>query len=96
VLQISRNFIGTWPALGFQSAANLNYPQASALTPNVSGFNPLPSASLPAADPFSQSAYWADPNWKNAYSIQWNGGVQHQLAKSMLLTANYVRSLVSG
>lgn len=92
VLQISRNFIGTWPALGFQSAANLNYPLANALTPNVSALNPLPSASIPAADPFAQSAYWADPNWKNAYSIQWNGGVQHQLAKSMLLTANYVGS----
>ena len=92
VLQISRNFIGTWPSLGFQSAANLNYPLSTALTPNVSGLNPLPSASLPANDPFSQSAYWADPNWKNSYSIQWNGGIQHQIAKSMLLTANYVGS----
>jgi outer membrane receptor protein involved in Fe transport len=92
VLQISRNFIGTWPALGFQSNSNLNYAAAGALTPNVSAFNPLPSASLPAADPFSQSAYWADPNWKNSYSIQWNGGIQHQITKTMLLTANYVGS----
>ncbi len=92
VLQISRNFIGTWPALGFQSAANLNYPLNTSLTPTVSALNPLPSASLPAADPFAQSAYWADPNWKNSYSIQWNGGVQHQITKSMLLTANYVGS----
>ncbi|MBI2689705.1 MAG: TonB-dependent receptor [Acidobacteria bacterium] len=92
VLQISRNFIGTWPALGFQSVSNLNYPVSGATTPSVSAFNPLPSASLPPADPFTQSAYWADPNWRNAYSIQWNGGIQHQLTKSMLLTANYVGS----
>jgi len=92
VLQISRNFIGTWPALGFQSATNQNYPTATQLTPNVSAFNPLPSASVPLADPFIQTAYFADPNWKNSYSIQWNGGVQHQITRSMLLTANYVGS----
>jgi hypothetical protein len=92
VLQISRNFIGTWPALGFQSASNLNYPNASQTTPSVPATNPLPSASLPLADPFNQSAYFADPNWKNAYSIQWNFGVQHQLTRTTLVTANYVGS----
>lgn len=92
VLQISRNFIGTWPALGFQSADNLNYPTVSQPTPSVSAFNPLPSASLPVADPFTQSAYFADPNWKNAYSTQWNIGLQRQLTRTLLLTANYVGS----
>ena len=92
VLQISRNFAGTWPALGYQYAGNLNYPSAGQLRPGVSAFNPLPSASLPGASPFSQSGYFADPNWKNAYSVQWNFGVQHQLTRTMLVTANYVGS----
>ena len=92
VTQIARNFIGTYPALGWQSAANLNYPSTAALLPTISGFNPLPSATLPVADPFSQSTYSGDPNWKNAYSIQWNFGFQHELAQGFLVSANYVGS----
>ena len=92
VTQIARNFIGTYPALGWQSAANLNYPSAAAPLPTISGFNPLPSATLPVADPFSQSTYCGDPNWKNAYSIQWNFGFQHELTQGFLLSANYVGS----
>jgi len=92
VIQLSRNFIGTWPSLGYQSVSNLNYPTSSQPTPSVSGLNPLPSAVLPDADPFKQSAYFADPNWKNAYSLQWNGGFQHQLTSAMLVTMNYVGS----
>ena len=92
VTQIARNFIGTYPALGWQSAANLNYPSTSAPLPAISGFNPLPSATLPVADPFTQSTYSGDPNWKNAYSIQWNFGFQHQLTQGFLLSVNYVGS----
>jgi len=92
ITQLARNFIGTYPALGWQSAANLNYATASQITPNVSGLNPLPSATLPVSNPFSQTTYSGDPNWKNAYSIQWNGGFQHQLTREFLLSVNYVGS----
>jgi hypothetical protein len=92
VTQLARNFIGTWPSLGWQQAVNLNYPTTTALTPNVSAFNPLPSAVLPLFDPLMQSIYSGDPNWENAYSIQWNFGVQHQITDSLLMTANYVGS----
>ncbi|MFN7934739.1 MAG: TonB-dependent receptor [Bryobacteraceae bacterium] len=92
ITQLARNFIGTYPALGWQSAANLNYASAGQLTPNTSGLNPLPSATLPVSNPFSQSTYSGDPNWKNAYSIQWNGGFQHQLTREFLLSVNYVGS----
>ena len=33
-----------------------------------------------------------DPNWKNAYSIQWNFGVQRELPQGFLLSVNYVGS----
>jgi outer membrane receptor protein involved in Fe transport len=92
VTQIARNFIGTYPALGWQSAANLNYPSTAAALPTISGFNPLPSATLPVADPFTQSTYAGDPNWKNAYSIQWNFGFQHELTQGFLVSVNYVGS----
>lgn len=92
VTQIARNPIGTWPSLGFQSASNLNYPTPTQVLPSVTASNPLPSASLPLADPFKQTAYFFDPNWKNAYSTQWNFGVQHELKSGMLATVNYVGS----
>src|SRR6267378_2672416 len=92
VTQLARNFIGTWPSLGFQSANNLNYPSAAQQLPSISATNPLPSAVLPLADPFIQTAYFGDPLWKNAYSIQWNAGIQHQLTSNLLATANYVGS----
>jgi outer membrane receptor protein involved in Fe transport len=92
VTQLARNFIGTWPSLGFQSAANLNYPTASQPLPSISALNPLPSAVLPQLDPFSQVGYFGDPNWQNAYSIQWNFGVQHQVTGNLLLNVNYVGS----
>jgi len=92
VTQIARNFAGTWPSIGFQSATNENYPTATQLTPSVSYANPLPSATLPAPTPFTQSAYFADPNWKNAYSEQWNFGIERQLTSSLSMTVDYVGS----
>jgi len=92
VTQLARNFIGTWPSLGFQSAANLNYPSAAQTLPSISASNPLPSAVLPLANPFVQTAYFGDPNWRNAYSVQWNIGVQQQIAGSAIFNINYVGS----
>lgn len=92
VTQISRDFIGTWPSLGWQSVSNLNYPTSVQVLPVISATNPLPSAVLPEAHPFNQVGYIADPNWRNGYSIQWNAGFQHQLFPSTLITMNYVGS----
>ena len=92
VTQLARNFIGTWPSLGFQSATLINYPSSGQTLPSVSGTNPLPSAVLPLADPFVQTAYFGDPNWKNAYCIQWNGGFQYEATPGFIWTMNYVGS----
>jgi len=92
ITQIARNFAGTWPSIGFQSASNENYPSAAQPGPSVPFTNPLPSATLPAPTPFTQSAYFADPNWKNAYSEQWNVGLQRQFTSSLSATVDYVGS----
>jgi hypothetical protein len=92
--QMARNPIGTWPSLGYQAAANLNYPTSTALTPAISGLNPLPSAILPGLSPFSQGDGWFfDPRWKNPYSYQYNLGVQRQLTQGYLATLNYAGSM---
>ena len=54
--------------------------------------DPLPAGVLPAASPFTQVGWFTDPKLKNAYSMQWNAGVQHQLNASTTITANYVGS----
>jgi hypothetical protein len=92
--QLARNPIGTWPSLGYQAVANLNYPTTTALTPTTSGTNPLPSAILPGLSPFSQGDDWFfDPRWKNPYSYQYNVGVQRQLSGNFLATLNYAGSI---
>jgi hypothetical protein len=92
IMQLARNFSGTWPSLGYQSASLMNYPSSTQPLPEVSGTNPLRSAVLPLADPFVQTAYFGDPNWKNAYSIQWNAGFQYQASATSVWTMNYVGS----
>ena len=92
--QLARNPIGTWPSLGYQAAANLNYPSSTQLTPTITGTNPLPSAILPGLSPFTQGDdYFFDPRWKNPYSYQYNVGFQRQLSSNFLATVNYVGSM---
>jgi len=91
--QLARNPIGSWPSLGFQGVANLNYPSSTALDPTVSGTDPLPSAVLPGLSPFTQGdSYFFDPRWKNPYSYQYNAGIERQLSQNLIATLNYVGS----
>jgi hypothetical protein len=89
IQQAARNFAGMWPMIGFITPVNIN-PLNS--TPLMKVQNPLPSAVIPTATPFQSTGYFLDPNWKNAYSMQWNFGLQHQLSGSTLLSAYYVGS----
>jgi hypothetical protein len=49
-------------------------------------------ANLPAPDPFSQLAFYRDPQAKNPYSEQWNLGLERQFGANTVVTANYVGS----
>jgi hypothetical protein len=103
VTQMAQNFEGFWPDIGQQIAGSLtNIPQAPTasnpqgqLLPNVTAQNPFAgagNANFPPATPFNNNQWFFDPHIKNAYSEQWNFGVQRQLSGSLALRVDYVGS----
>ncbi|MBI3680577.1 MAG: TonB-dependent receptor [Acidobacteria bacterium] len=92
IMQTSQNLGHTWPDVGRRLSGNLNIPTISGLLPTVSGKDPFPQALRPNPTPFEDGAFFVDPFFKNAYSLQWNLGVQHQLTPDTLLGLDYVGS----
>lgn len=95
VSQMAQNIEGAWPDIGQLINNGQNQPTSASATPTVTVQNPFGSAGgglFPAATPFNQVQWFYDPNIKNAYSEQWNVGVQRQLTSSTALTVNYVGS----
>lgn len=92
ITQLSQNLGHTWPDVGRRLSSNLNLPAANQPTPSISGKNPFPSATTPAATPFNDGAFFIDPNFRNSKSAQWNIGLQRQLASNELISVNYVGS----
>ena len=90
IQQLATNYQGNWPDTTYLLANNLN---ATAPDPTT-GQNPLSLGTgaqiLPAPTPFSQVNWMIDPYYKNAYSIQYNFGVQQQVKTNTVLQANYV------
>ena len=96
ILQISRNYQDTWPAVVARLEQNLNLPTSTQLTPTTTVVDPLRFGTdpnvLPEATPFDQVFWFADPDYENAYSEQWSFGIQHQLTKDTMVDLNYVGS----
>ena len=97
VTQMAQNFEGSWPDIGQQIAATTtNVPTSTQLTPNVTAQDPFAGGGggglFPAATPFGSQNWYFDPNIKNAYSEQWNFGVQRQVGNSLSLKVDYVGS----
>ena len=95
VSQMAQNFEGAWPDIGQLIANNLNVPSSTSATPNATEQDPFAAGGtglFPAPTPFNQVQWFFDPNIKNAYSEQYNFGVQRQVTPSTALTANYVGS----
>lgn len=81
---------GDWPSVTQPSASGQS--PVSAI-PTVDPTNPLNGvSSQPAANPFSQSTYYRDPNAKNPKSYQYNFGIQQLLNSSTTFEADYVGS----
>jgi len=90
ITQTVQGIGGDWPSQTQVQVQNLN--QAPAGLPTVQGTNPLSGAvaTLPPASPFGQSTYYRDPQAKNAYSEQWNFGIQRAIRNNIVVEANYV------
>ena len=91
IQQLATNWQGNWPDTSFLLANNLNN-----TVPNATVQNPLNfgagGAILPAPTPFNQVNWMIDPYYKNAYSIQWNFGVQQQIGRNTVIEGDYVGS----
>ncbi len=96
VTQMVQNAEGSWPDIGNPDLPQVNVPSTASPTPTVTSQNPFggtPGGGLsPAATPFTDNDWFFDPNYKNAYSEQWNFGVQQQLSNSLSLKVDYVGS----
>jgi hypothetical protein len=80
----------SWPwTTAFSGVANnvVGNPVQSINT--IEGAFPVP---VPAASPWSTGGYYDDPNFKDAYSHQWNVEVQRQLTSTMMFSVAYVGS----
>jgi hypothetical protein len=93
IYQSMRGVGGTWPDVSVTRLGSLNDPTPSRPFPGVTGQNPsLGASGVPDPTPFNQEWWFVDPEFDQAYSMQWNFGVQHQLAQSTVLEVNYVGS----
>jgi hypothetical protein len=96
VQQLATNYQGAWPDVAFLLANNLNTPTPGAVLPNAPGLDPFNLGSsgqiLPPPTPFNQVNWMIDPYYKNAYSIQWNFGIQEQLDSHTVVEMDYVGS----
>ena len=92
--QLSQNYEGTWPDIGQLIGQNLDYPSSANALPTVNWADPFNAAGgavpYPAATPFTQTQWFADPKMQNPYSEQWNLGIQESLGTSTVLEADYV------
>jgi hypothetical protein len=92
--QLSQNYEGTWPSLGELIEENQNYPTAANPLPTINWANPFGAGtgavSWPAPTPFNQVEWYMSPRQQNAYSEQWNFGIQQSLGTNTVLEADYV------
>jgi Carboxypeptidase regulatory-like domain/TonB dependent receptor len=96
VSQMSQNIEGAWPDIGQLINNSLNIPSSTSATPNATSQNPFAGSTsglFPAPTPFQQVQWFYDPHIKNAYSEQWNLGVERQLGGSTTVGLNYVGSV---
>ena len=94
VSQMAQNIEGAWPDIGQQIANNLNGPTGP---PTVTAQNPFAtSGAFPAPTPFNQVQWFSyHPHIRNAYSQQWNFGIERELNASTTIDVNYVGSGVA-
>jgi hypothetical protein len=89
-----------WNSCNFSYNPTTSILPSTITTNNVGGFSKPPTPLPPASSAASINSYpWPkqmgyaysfDPNFKTAFSYQWNLSVEHQLGQSVSVTASYV------
>jgi hypothetical protein len=92
VMQTVQGIGGDWPSIAQILSPALNTSNQVATVNWQDPLAGLGSAGLPAPTPFGQVEWYRDPKAKNPYSEQWNFGVERQLGRSTVMSANYVGS----
>lgn len=93
LVQNLRGVSGNWPSVGQIAQSNINAPTAETPFPGYTTQNLPALTALPAATPFDQFNWFIDPKAKDAYSLQYNVGVQHQIDSATVVAATYVGSV---
>jgi outer membrane receptor protein involved in Fe transport len=89
VMQTFQQSIGTWPDKQFAQPA---YNAVGERLTSVGEANKLGGVPLPDPTPFGSAGWYADPEFDNAYSHQWNVEIQQQMASDLTLSVAYVGS----
>jgi len=93
LVQNIRGVSGNWPSVAQIAQTNINAPSATNPFPGYTTQNLPALTTLPSATPFNQFNWFVDPKTKDAYSLQYNLGVQRQLDKTTVVSASYVGSI---
>jgi hypothetical protein len=92
LVQNLRGVSGNWPSVGQIAKNNINAPSSASAVPVYSTKNLPAMTAFPDPTPFNQFNWFIDPKAKDAYSLQWNFGVQRQLDSATVVSATYVGS----
>jgi hypothetical protein len=92
LVQNLRGVSGNWPSVGQVAQSNINFPNSTTAFPGYTTKNLPAMTAFPSPTPFDQFNWFVDPNMKDAYSLQWNFGVQRQLDSATVVSATYVGS----
>ncbi len=93
IYQSARGIGGNWPDVSVTRFGILSKPTPSDPRPQVKAQDILlGQSSVPAPTPFNTQWWFVDPGFEQAYSMQWNFGIQHQLRRNTVVEANYVGS----
>jgi len=92
LVQNLRGVSGNWPSVGQIAQNNINAPSSTSAVPTYSTKNLPAMTAFPDPTPFNQFNWFIDPKAKDAYSLQWNFGIQRQLDPATVVSANYVGS----
>lgn len=92
LVQNVRGVSGNWPSVGQIQQGNFNVPTVANPFPNITPQTIPNLTSLPPATPFGLENWYVDPKMKDAYSFQWNFGVQRQLGPTTVASVTYVGS----